>query len=100
MYTIYISDLFEARVRRVKTENVPATAAYVATTPGLYYLKAITTENRMFDSAPFEVIGIPPRPASIVGKAIVKKGAIVKFTVNAPVANAQYNWTLPADAET
>jgi len=95
---IYISDLFEARIRKVKT-NVPATAELAKATAGRYYLKAITIDNRTFDSAPFDVIGIPPRPVGISSPSIVKKGATVTFSVREPSPTAQYNWTVPADVE-
>jgi len=95
---VFVSDLFDARVRRFLAIKTSADADLPSATPGNYKLQATTTENKTYLSDGFRVTGIPPQPVSISSAGTVYANSVVKFRVTDPFPGATYNWTVPADA--
>lgn len=95
---IYVSDLFDARVRRFKPATNP-TDEFSNAGPGNYKVGITTFSAGVIWSKPFKVLTIPDQPDNIVGPATVVKGTIRKFSVQNPKPDVQYTWTVPADAE-
>ncbi|AYL97776.1 T9SS type A sorting domain-containing protein [Mucilaginibacter celer] len=94
---IYVSDLFEARVRKFKVANI-ANSQLTNVAPAVYKVQIKMVNNVEYTSAPIKITAKPVFPGAITGPDQLASQAVGRYKLNPVQKDVTYSWTVPDDA--
>lgn len=89
---IYISDLFQGRIRKFSKGPINNDQINDATT-GTYKVEILSTTGKIYTSSPLHIADVPSGlPKYISGTRVVNNHQLTRYSVTEPVKGATYTW--------